>query len=71
MLLRWDVVEPYQIIKDKKIFIKYTMYLVLPSYNTFNLFTLYRCDKAIHMCNHIFIYFSFFLSVLQCFKQQY
>lgn len=47
------------------------MYLVLPSYNTFNLFTLYRCDKAIHMCNHIFIYFSFFLSVLQCFKQQY
>lgn len=47
------------------------MYLVLPSYNTFNLFTLYRCDKAIPMCIHIYIYSFTFISVLQCFKQQY
>lgn len=46
MLLRWDVVEPYQISKDKQkiwniyVYLLNTLYLVLPSYNTFNLFTL-------------------------------
>lgn len=68
MLLWWDVVEPYQIIKDKKnlehlcVFIKYTVYLVLPSYNTFNLFTLSLWQSNSYVYSYIYIH----LLLYQC-----